>query len=247
MCKSSHLQKPTKIPVSAWDIFKKLVSYLVRSAQSASRGACLSWLSGKLQLCSSITQTRSSILSHKLPGTGGSSVVWGSFIIFQDQFLHSWLPQLEEQVGNVLAQLFVWGGSREFSRAGWSSRGTTAGAGLGAPGASSGALGWAVFVLPRSSASADGHPSLAAQTPSPSWFQRELASFLSREDVCSQHSAVAVVVSWARTPGSLLPNGWVGICSWAGGVWNWLLGIKGSFCRPPVKFPLGLTKIFKVS
>lgn len=82
MCKSSHLQKPTKIPVSAWDIFKKLVSYLVRSAQSASRGACLSWLSGKLQLCSSITQTRSSILSHKLPGTGGSSVVCGGFYYF---------------------------------------------------------------------------------------------------------------------------------------------------------------------
>lgn len=101
MCKSSHLQKPTKIPVSAWDIFKKLVSYLVRSAQSASRGACLSWLSGKLQLCSSITQTRSSILSHKLPGTGGSSVVWGGFVIFQDQFLRCWLPQLEEQAGNA--------------------------------------------------------------------------------------------------------------------------------------------------
>lgn len=83
MCKSSHLQKPTKIPVSAWDIFKKLVSYLVRSAQSASRGACLSWLSGKLQLCSSITQTRSSILSHKLPGTGGSCVVWGVLLFFK--------------------------------------------------------------------------------------------------------------------------------------------------------------------
>lgn len=165
MYKSSHLQKPTKIPVSAWDIFKKLVSYLVRSAQSASRGACLSWLSGKLQLCSSITQTRSSILSHKLPGTGGSSVVLGRFIIFWDQFLHSWLPQLEEQVGNVLAQLFVWGGSREFSRAGRSSRGTTAGAGLGSPGAGSEAWGWAGFIWPCSSASADGHTSLAAQTP----------------------------------------------------------------------------------
>lgn len=55
----------------------------------------------------------------------------GGFIIFQDQFLHSWLPQLEEQVGNALAQLFVRGGGCEFSRAGWSSHGTTAGAGLG--------------------------------------------------------------------------------------------------------------------
>lgn len=82
MYKSSHLEKPTKIPVSAWDIFTKLVSYLVRSAQSASRGACLSWLSGKLQLCSSITQTRGSILSHKLPGTGGCSVVLGGFYCF---------------------------------------------------------------------------------------------------------------------------------------------------------------------
>lgn len=60
--------------------------------------------------------------------------MWGGFIIFPDQFPHSWLPQLEEQDGNVLAQLFVQGRSREFSRAGWSSRGTTAGQGWGHPG-----------------------------------------------------------------------------------------------------------------
>lgn len=63
-----------QIPVSAWDIFKKLVSYLVRSAKSASRGACLSLLSGNLQLCS-WNKMWGSILSHKLL-TGGVRIYY---------------------------------------------------------------------------------------------------------------------------------------------------------------------------
>lgn len=157
MSKSSHLQKPTKIPVSAWDIFKKLVSYLVRSAQSASRGACLSWLSGKLQLCSSITQTRSSILSHKLPDTGGSSVLWGGSLLFFSSSVPPFLAPSAGAAGWECPGTALWVFQSRMELPWDQSRGRA--------GASSGAWGWAVVLLPRSSASADGHPSLAAQTP----------------------------------------------------------------------------------
>lgn len=196
------------------------MSYLVRSAQSASRGACLSWLSGKLQLCSSITQTRSSILSHKLRGTGGSSVLWGGFIIFQDEFLCSWLPQLEQQVGNALAQL------SDRAPVG-PEQGRAVGLGL------------------SSSVSAEQcqcrwTPLCSSSEPQP--IVAEAVSFIPEGGRCCGCAGFQSPDS--RTP-PYKQSSWDLL--WPAGVWNWLLGIKGSFCRPPVKFPLGLTKIFKVS
>lgn len=119
-------------------------------------------------------------------------MLWGGFVIFEDQLLCSWLPQLEQQLGNALAQL-----SGGVPRAPVGPEQGRAGAAVG--------LGLSSSVTTEQ-CQCRWTPLCSSSEPQ-SVVTEGIAPFL-RED-----GAVAALVPRAPTPGPLLTNRAVGICS----------------------------------